>query len=273
MPKRPLTILHLPLTISATSAPYNEHCLPQAGKHNITICTYFKSTVSPPGNITLFEGDGSLNGFFRILKAAFEAQEYDIIHAHHAPAGFLLLVAGILYGKSRPPAVYTVHNSYHNQNFKLRNKLLLIPIFVFFQRVVCCSRASCESLPGLFKWLAGDRIRVIQNGLDIDRVDHIVMNYRGHAPQTSFKIAAVGRLIEIKNPLTALNAFQINADKTSRLMFFGDGHLKKLLARERERLGLEKRVMLTGLIDRETLYEHLIQADLFISTSRGKDCR
>jgi hypothetical protein len=71
----PLTILHLALAIGETSAPYNEHCLTQFDKHNTTICTYFKPNISPPGGITLFEGDGSLEGFFRVLKAALEKKE------------------------------------------------------------------------------------------------------------------------------------------------------------------------------------------------------
>jgi len=267
---RPLTILHLPLTITATSAPYNEHCLTQADKHNITICTYFKSSISPPGNITLFAGDGSLKGFFRVLKAAFDEKEYDVIHAHHAPAGFLLIVASIMYRKSLQSTVFTVHNSYNNQNFKIRNKLILILIFVLFQRVVCCSQASSESLPRFFKWLAGDKICVIQNGLDIDRLDRVVENNRGRILKNNFTIATVGRLIEIKNPLSTLKAFQQSASKTSRLMFLGDGRLHDLLATESKKFGLEKRAVLTGLIQREKVYEHLMKADLFVSTSMGE---
>jgi glycosyltransferase involved in cell wall biosynthesis len=265
-----IEILRLIIRIGEANAAYNQFSLALADKQNITICTYFKSNVSPPANITLFEGDDSLKGFFRVLKAAFEEKEYDIIHAHHTPAALLLIVASIMYGKSMQSTVFTVHNSYHNQNFKIRNKLILILIFVLFKRVVCCSQASWESLPGFFKWLAGDRICVIQNGLDIDRVDRVAENNRGHIQKTNFTIAAVGRLIEIKNPLSTLKAFQQSVDKTSRLMFFGDGRLHDLLARESKKFGLEKRVVLTGLIQREKVYEHLMKADLFVSTSRGE---
>ena len=267
---KPLTILHLPLKITATSSPYNEHCLNQADKHTITICTYFKSNVLPPANITLFEGDDSLKGFFRVFKAALEEKEYDIIHAHHAPAALLLIAASIVYRKSMQSTVFTVHNSYNNQNFKIRNRLILILIFMFFERVVCCSQASYASLPRFFSWLAGDRIRVIQNGLDIDRVDSVAENNRWQIQKTNFTIAAVGRLIKIKNPLCTLKAFQQSVDKTSRLMFLGDGHLQYLLATESKKLGLEKRVVLTGLIQREKVYEHLMKADLFVSTSMGE---
>jgi glycosyltransferase involved in cell wall biosynthesis len=269
-PRGPLNILHLPLAIGETSAPYNEHCLTQSDKHNITICTYFKPNISPPGDITLFEGDGSLKGFFRVVKAAFEEQEYDIIHVHHTPAAILLLVASIMYGKSMQSTVLTLHNCYQNQNFKPRNRLILILILRFFQRVVCCSQSGFESLPRFLKRLAGDRICIVQNGLDIDRVDRVLENNQGRFQKTNFTIAAVGRLIQVKNPLSALKAFQQSADQASRLMFIGEGRLRDLLAAESKKFGLEKRVVLTGLMPREKVYEHLMKADLLVSTSRGE---
>ena len=75
-----LSILRIILAVTETSAPYNQFCLSWADKHDITICTYFASDITPPKTITLFEGNGSLTGFFRILKAALDAKEYDIIH-------------------------------------------------------------------------------------------------------------------------------------------------------------------------------------------------
>lgn len=265
-----LNILHLPLAITETSGPYNQHCLTQSDKHNMTICTYFKASISPPGDITLFEGDGSLKGFFRVLKAAFEEKEYDIIHVHNTPAGILLIVASIMYGESMRSTVFTLRNCYQNQNFKPRNKLILILILAFFQRVVCCSQASFESLPRFLKWLAGDRICIVQNGVDIDRADRVVENNRGRFQKTNFTIATVGRLIEVKNPFSALKAFQQSADQASLLMFIGEGRLRDLLATESKKFGLEKRVVLTGLIPREKVYEHLMKADLLVSTSRGE---
>ncbi len=126
-PSKPLTILRLGLSIGETNAAYNQFSLPWLDKHNITLCTYFKSSISPPKEITLFEGDGSLMGFFRVLKAALAEKGDDIVHAHTVHVGFLYLVANIMHGRFTTPTVYTMHDSY--QNYKSRNKLLLIPIF------------------------------------------------------------------------------------------------------------------------------------------------
>lgn len=240
-----------------------------ADKRNIAICTFFESTISPPDGITLFEGNGSLLGFFRALEEALAENAYDIVHAHSPHVGFLLLMARMFIpGEVVPHAVYTVHNSY--RNFKLRNKLLLIPIFGFFQRVVCCSKASFDSFPAFFEWLAGGRLCAIQNGIDIDRVDRTIGNTRQPVRKGEFTIATVGRLIEIKNPQTVLKAFRRIAGQTSRLLLIGEGHLRVSLEAESEMSRPGNQVELTGLIPRNLVYENLTTASLFISASRGE---
>lgn len=267
-PSRPLTILRLLLGIGEMSAPYNQFSLPLLDKQNITICTYFKSDLTPPKEITFFEGDDSLTGFFRVLKAALAEKEYDIVHAHTQHVAFFYLVANIMYGPFATPTVYTQHDSYQNE--KLRSKLLLVPVFAFFQRVVCCGKASFESFTVFFRWLAGDRLCAIQNGLDIARVDRIVGNNRRFLQKGNFTVVAISRLAKIKNLFTVLSAFQQSDDQASRLVFIGKGPLLDLLTARSKESGLGKRIELTGLIPRNKVYEYLTQADLFISASRGE---
>ena len=258
------------LAITETSAPYNEHCLTWADKRDISICTYFRSDITPPKTISLFGGNGSLTGFFCVLKAALEAKEYDIIHTHSPHVG-LLFLASALFGhqKFASSAVATVHDSY--PNFKLRNRLMLIPVFASFQRVVCCGQASFASFPALFKWLAGDRLCAVQNGLDIARVDRIAANTRQRPHKASdFTVIAISRLVDKKNPFSVLTAFQQSTDQTSRFVYIGDGPLRNPILSKSRELGLEKQIELTGLIPRENVFKRLFSADLFISTSRGE---
>lgn len=263
------SVLHVLLSAGETSTPYNEHCLAMAGQRNIAVCTYFESQISPPDGISLYEGDGSLRGFFRELEEALAKNAHDILHAHTPHVGFLLLIARIfMRGEAMPPKVYTVHNSY--QNFKLRNKLLLIPIFALFEKVVCCSEASFESFPNYFKWLARDRVSPVQNGIDIDRVDRTIGKNLPTFHRRKFTVATIGRLIQIKNPLTVLRALKKNGDQYTRLLFIGDGNLRDALEAECRILGLGNQVELIGLIPRNHVYEHLAKADLFISASRGE---
>lgn len=265
-----LSVLHIILAVKETSAPYNEHCLPWADKRNISICSYFKSDLTPPETITLFEGDGTTGGFWRVLKAALDAKEYDIIHAHSPHVGLLFLLGTLFSGRNfTSSTVITVHDSY--PNYKLRNRLFFMPVFARFQRVICCGLASYKSFPVFYKWLAGDRLDAVQNGLDITRVDRIAGKIARPRQQTNdFTAVAISRLVPIKNPFTLLGAFQQSADPASRLVYIGDGPLRPSLLTQSAEVGPENQVMFTGLIPREKVFEYLLDADLFISASRGE---
>lgn len=273
MSKRKLNILHIALSIGETNACYNQFCLPMVKQRNITICTYFESDIAPHEAITLFEGNNSLTGFMRVLNAALAEKEYDVIHAHSPHVALLFLLGTLpVHRRLAPSTVVTVHDSY--QNFKWRNRLMFIPVFASFRRVVCCGKASYDSFPALYKWLAGDRLRAVQNGLDITRVDRIAASNRQRpVPKEDFTVTAISRLVEIKNPHSVLSAFQQSngqANQTSRLVYIGAGPLRDSLLAQRKELGLENHVELTGLIPREKVFEHLLAADLFISASRGE---
>ncbi len=266
---RPLRILHVILVLRPTNGQYNEHCLPMLSKREITICTYFKSEITPPAGITLFDGDNSLRGFYRASRAALQAREYDIIHVHTPHAGVLLLMTLLLSGRYRkliPSTVHTVQNSF--QNFNLRNKLLFIPSFVSFRRLVFCSQASYESFPVFLKRLGGNRLHVVPNAVDLDRIDRVAQVGQA-AHSDPFTIATVG-LIKMKNPFTVLEAFREYPDQASKLVFIGEGNLRPLLAQEVEKSGLQKQVKMTGLIERDSVFEYFTQADLFVSASWGE---
>jgi len=266
---RRLSILHIILALKPTNGQYNEHCLPLMDERDITICTYFKSDITPPDQITLFDGDNTLMGFFRILRAALAKRQYDIIHVHTPHAGVLLLLTLLLtglYKKFIPSTVHTVQNSY--ENFKLRNQLLFIPSFAFFRYMVFCSNASYESFPAFFKWLAGNRMRVVQNAVDLERINRLTENK--HVTQNdNFTITTVG-LIEIKNPLTVLDAFYQSGSNAGKLVFIGEGTMRPNLTQKTASLGLQKQVELTGMVPRDKVFQYFALADLFVSASRGE---
>jgi glycosyltransferase involved in cell wall biosynthesis len=271
MPATPgrLRILHVFLLIGETSTAYNEQCLAAVHKRDIGICTYFPSRVVPPNAIELFEGDGSLTGFVRALRAGLAGRAWDIIHVHAPQAALVLLVTRLWARRElRASSVYTVQNSFHN--YKVRNRLLLIPTFLCFRRVVCCSRVARDSFPPFFKRLAGGRLCVVQNGVDIDRLDRIVGTGTGRARDGAFTVTSVGQLIERKDPAGVLGAFAAADDGQSRLVFVGAGHLRGQLTGEIRARGIADRVELTGLIPRATVYEYLSRAHVFVSASRGE---
>lgn len=151
---------------------------------------------------------------------------------------------------------------------------MYLPVFAGFQAIVCCGQSSYESFPKLYKRLAGRRLRVVQNGLDIARVDRIASRLPPRpTPPNRFNITAISRLVAIKNPQAVVDAFYQSIDQVrqnGRLVYIGDGPLRDDLASRSRELGLENRVDLTGLIPRENVFKHLLDTDLFISTSRGE---
>ena len=274
-----LSILHFILAARATNGQYNEHCLPMAQQRDITICTYFQSEEEPPSALTLFDGDNSFAGFFRAAYAALTAQDYDAIHAHVPHTGVLLLAAVLrygLYGKIMPRSVYTIQNSY--PNYKPRNKLLMLPVFALFKELVFCSQACLESFPPFYRWLARNKTHVVQNAVEIARVDRMVASIeedgdvqpRQARSAAQFTAASIGRLIKIKNPFTLLEAFRQSSDSVDRLVFVGEGDLRAPLTQKAAEGGLQDQVHMTGLVGRDEVFRNALQADVFVSTSYGE---
>jgi glycosyltransferase involved in cell wall biosynthesis len=110
---------------------------------------------------------------------------------------------------------------------------------------------------------------VVQNTVDIDRIDAVINGLDKHGSSKQFEVVTVG-LIPMKNPLTMLDAFQRSLNHSGKLVFLGEGKLRPSVTSEIERNGLENQVTLTGMIPRDQVFEHYAQADLFVSTSWGE---
>jgi glycosyltransferase involved in cell wall biosynthesis len=270
---RKMRVLHLIIVLGETNGQYNEHCLPLMHERDISIVTYFVPKLTPPPEITLFAGDGTLRGFFRALKKALNAQEYDVVHAHAPQTGTLLVLAAVAwrrFSRLRPSFVYTVQDSFHD--YKPRNQGMMVIALATFTRVVFCSRSAYESLPRILKRLVRARWRVVQNGADLDRVDRAVAARQATRNGSGFTVLSVGRLEQVKDPIAALNAFSrsVGEDAGSRAVFVGAGELSATVSERAEELGLQDRVVLAGLIPRDEVFVLCADADVFVSTSHGE---
>jgi glycosyltransferase involved in cell wall biosynthesis len=117
--------------------------------------------------------------------------------------------------------VCTVHNSFGS--FSLPNRMLLLPMFAAFRRVVLCSRAALDSFPAPWRALGGNRVAVIPNGVDTGRVDRELSTIPPRRLDTPFRVVSVGRLIPRKDPLTLLRAFLVSRLPGDELVFIGGG--------------------------------------------------
>jgi glycosyltransferase involved in cell wall biosynthesis len=270
---RKMRVLHLIIMLGETNGQYNEHCLPLMHERDISIVTYFAPRLTPPPEIALFAGDGTLRGFFRALKRALDAAEYDVVHAHVPQTGTLLVLgtsAWRRFSRLRPSLVYTVQDSFHD--YKPRNRAMMVVSLATFTRVVFCSRSAYESLPRVLKRLVRARWRVVQNGADLDRVDRAVAAHHAERDGQGFTVLSVGRLERVKDPLALVDAFArgVGEDAGSRAVFVGAGELSPAVSARAQELGLGDRVALTGLIPRDDVFVLCADADVFVSTSHGE---
>jgi glycosyltransferase involved in cell wall biosynthesis len=272
--ERKLRVLHLIIVLGETNGQYNEHCLPLMRERDISIVTYFVPKLTPPPEITVFAGDGTLRGFFRALRNALNVNaQYDVVHAHAPQTGTLLVLAALAwrrFSRLRPSLVYTAQDSFHN--YKPRNRAMMVVALATFTRVVFCSRSAYESLPGTLKRLVRGRSRVVQNGADLDRVDRAVAARTAERDGDGFTVLSVGRLERVKDPLSLLNAFErsLAEDVGSRAVFVGAGELSSAVTARALELGLQDRVVLTGLVPRDEVFMLCADADVFVSTSLGE---
>ena len=265
--KKRLRILRLADVIGETSGPYNQFVLPWVDKHDIAVCTFFSTNFSVCKDVSLFSGDGTIRGFYNALQRALDKTDYDVLHIHSQHAAVFYL-AGMMFmrnGISLAQSMFTLHTSFGN--CRTKHKLMLMPIMFFFQKIVCCSRASFDSVPKLYRGLSGNRLSAIPNGVDLDRIDKIVKAVQKPPLRRPFTAITVGRLIKSKHPQDVLKAFGHCASQEAKLIFVGEGNLRSKMISTVTELGLPERVELTGQIPREKVYERLVEADLFVSAS------
>jgi glycosyltransferase involved in cell wall biosynthesis/capsular polysaccharide biosynthesis protein len=265
-----LSLLHVIVRASETNSQYNEHCLPVMHERSITVCSLFPADVVAPPALRLVEGDGTTWGCFRALRQALALGTYDVVHVHAPASGVLTLVTYFLTRRSRRNLVFTLHNSW--TSFRRRSRLFLYLILALFPTVVTCGRAVRESVPRSLRTVVGRRISVVQNGVDLARVDRCLEGADDDVrdPRPGLDIVSVGRLIPIKDPYTVLDAFVHAGGVSDRLMLVGDGELRTEIVAALEKAGLSDRVRITGLVERDEVYRLLWGADFFVSGSRGE---
>ncbi len=124
-----------------------------------------------------------------------------------------------------------------------------------------------------------ERIRFTPTWMDPD-VFHLpdeLARMRGRAalnrklgfPEEAFVLVTVGRLDRQKNPLLLLDAFRLLHESVPelRLLFIGDGVLRRELEERIRSAGLQSHVKLCGVQPPPVIAEHLQAADLFVLSS------
>jgi len=201
-----LHVLHVVVQAGPANSQWNEHCLPAADRHVITVCSLLPSTVAPDPRIRRYDGTGSRLGALRVLRSALRGGEYDVVHVHAPSSAALLLGAAALGRRRVDDVVFTLHNSW--PNLRRRNRLLAALAMAVIPTAVACSSSAAASVPGWVRRLARRPMQVVTNGVDVERVarageEHYLRPSNG-AGRT---VVTVGRMIPIKDQATLLTAF------------------------------------------------------------------
>jgi sugar transferase (PEP-CTERM/EpsH1 system associated) len=244
--------------------------------HHVILCLtragHFSQQLTP-ANCELIELQKRNGNDFRLpgrIAAAARRCRLDILHARGWPAMVETAVAALLAGVKA--TVYGFHGKTMKdlQRVTLKRRWAQILMIRCYDRIVTLNRRMRSDLAVECN-LPQDRIHIIGNGVDVDvfrpRIDRTFLRATFDLPCDRFIIGSIARLDPIKNHEVVIRALSRLKDHERSPLFLlvGDGCHGPALARETQRLGLDRDVILFGYSDR--IPELLNCMDLFIQPS------
>jgi len=266
-----MKLLRLANTLNPTSAPYNQFSLGFKSTIDQTYCSLLKDDLSTEDDIKVFHGDGSILKMIKIVRGLIASHNFDVIHIHSGVMGAILFIAifptriSILKN-----TVFTLHNSWNN--IKTRNQILNLIVMLGVRTICTCGKSSKESIPKIINFFTGHKTKAVVNGFDHLRIDTVEKqkNSNEHFNKNSnLKILCVGALNNTKNQLAlieVLREIKINAE----VIFLGDGVNKKTLINFSKAINSCTKIFFKGRISRNLTIEHMLEADVSISLSKGE---
>ena len=260
--------------ITETSMGFNEFVLYRA-KHYLDetpiliICNSQKSLpqVDIPDNLRIIYAGKNVFHIRKVIKGVIRECEKKglsyMFHLHMVQSGLLSEVAMLGTG-FRKKVLFTVHSTF--SGYKFHNKILSFLNSLFAERITCVSKTSYRDYPGIIKKIKKSRIVSIQNGVDTKRIDDILEHEINSEYRATVDFIYVARMVPIKNHKFLIEVLK-RTNKNIRFIFVGledpNGEIRKLAKAYK----VDDRVVFTGLIPRNEVFERLAQADAYISSS------
>ena len=266
-----MKLLRLTPALRATSSSYNQFSLGFKETIDQTIGSLHKHEVSIDEKITVFHGDGSALKMLKQIKRFIHQIEYDVIHIHNGVTGIIFILAifpfkiGLL-----KKTVFTLHNSWNV--LKTRNKFFNLIVMLLSSKVCTCGQSSQESLPRIIKYFIGHKSKAVVNGFDNERIERVASKKlnRAHFDVSSkIKIVYVGSLNNTKNQIAFLEVLDMTSIE-AEVIFLGDGVNKKSLIDYSQKISNSVKIYFKGLVSRDLTIEHMLEADVYISLSKGE---
>ncbi len=200
---------------------------------------------------------------FREICRVVRRGRYRIVFRHTDTSTVALDLLAAMLGGAR----VRIAHSHSTSTPGVRMHKLFQPML----NMLCTRRFACSERAG--KWLYGDRpFEVIINAIRLDEFAFDpALRERMRQKEglgSGLVIGHVGNLLPVKNHLFMLEimAEVVKRKKDARMLFVGDGEMRVQIEELRNKLGLEKQVILTGV---RTDTAALLQAmDVFLFPSR-----
>lgn len=257
--------------ITETSMPFNEFVLYRAShfpeeKHTLIVCNIPQPLpkVVIPSSLEIIYAGKNFVTIRQIVKKEIKKckdnNEYYLFHLHQVSSALRIELAMLGTG-FRKKVLFTVHNTFTGYPF--HNKVRSYMNGLLARYVTCVSNTAYEGYPSSLKRLKGKRVIPIQNGVDTERMDKLLTsNPRKDGTLVTF--AYVARMASIKNHVYLLDVAKEIKDNV-RFLFIGakEPRIMKQIKEEH----LDDKIITTGLIPRQEVFERLQSSDYYISSS------
>ncbi len=199
-----------------------------------------------------------------IKKKAKQDKQEIVIHLHSIRGAFSTFLAMIGL-ELRKCTIYSIHSTF--PGFRLHNKLFCLMNVLLANNVTCVSNTSYSRFPSLVKRLKGKKMIALQNGVNEERIDHVVVNYK-RLENDFLRFVYVARLIPLKNHSFLVDVLaDLPRDLKVKFVFIGLEDSENRIRKYAVEKSVIDRIEFTGLVPREQVYNHLFQSDVYISSS------
>lgn len=267
---KPITVLYLVGRTTPTSVPLEVAKFIEDYRIRLHPVAFYKTQYSGESLgiapvCMEAEGRHDLAAVYRLSRYLHHIQP-DVLHVHHTIPALWGALLGKAIGNAR--LVRSEHNDYEFRSWGQR--VIDTASQVIADQVLCNSPSTYRSVGEMRRRLLGGRWKVVHNGVDAQRVEQAsscTLPFEEH--HEGVTIGSVGRLVKEKNYGVLIRAFaQINDQlEGAKLVIVGGGDMRGIIESEIDRLGLGEHVLLTGEIDRDTVYASLHAFDLFVQPS------
>ena len=244
---------------------------------NITIGSFSNSQdelreFEIPNKILIgFNGKGRLDitAWLRVFRF-FKSYNADIMHTNHTMTGIVCRLLAKLLGTKA--IIHVMPNNMTNYSIPVRFINALLSLFT--TQTVLVGPSVYNSYCFFERMMVRGRYKIIYNGVNIEKVEkrhldkNLLRNHLNLSPE-DFIIITVARLVPHKRQNVIIESVSKALDKFPNIKYvmIGDGPSKQELVSQVANKGIQKRVLFTGLIPQEQVFDYMWASDLYVMAS------